>query len=284
MMRFSQRYGYTPAQKAIQRESADEPLRIILWNHLNQRVWRLWQRDDRLANFQGRSGLNNRTVESAIESTWTILLEQSVDELEKSSYQENRPIGYKQLHQVFMSCAWHTMYDMLEHIVMASRNLEDPELLQSFNEVLAKAGSAYRFIGEVLAEVADANEIETIDDALNSASDPVRAHLDTALHMLSDRTAPDYRNSIKESISAVEAACRLTTGNAKATLGQALKKVSNLHPAMQGGFSSLYGYTCDASGVRHALLEEATITFADAKFMLVACSAFVNYLKLSAPP
>jgi hypothetical protein len=33
-------------------------------------------------------------------------------------------------------------------------------------------------------------------------------------------------------------------------------------------------------GIRHSLLDNAsTVTFTDAKFMLVTCSAFVNYVK-----
>ncbi|WGS63939.1 hypothetical protein [Marinitoga aeolica] len=42
----------------------------------------------------------------------------------------------------------------------------------------------------------------------------------------------------------------------------------------------LYGYTSDEKGIRHALLEgESTnISFDEAKFMLVSCSAYVNYL------
>ena len=35
----------------------------------------------------------------------------------------------------------------------------------------------------------------------------------------------------------------------------------------------------DASGIRHAkFLEQGKATFEEAKFMLVACSAFVNYI------
>ena len=80
----------------------------------------------------------------------------------------------------------------------------------------------------------------------------------------------------------MEATCRLLTGNASATLGDALKRVQNLHPAMSRAFSQLYGYTNDASGIRHSLTDEATITYADAKFMLVTCSAFVSFLKVAA--
>ncbi len=62
---------------------------------------------------------------------------------------------------------------------------------------------------------------------------------------------------------------------------QALKILEEnvgLHPALKKAFNNLYGYTSDAKGIRHALLEEAELYPEDAKFMLVSCSAFVNYL------
>ena len=43
--------------------------------------------------------------------------------------------------------------------------------------------------------------------------------------MFSDREALDYRNAVKESISAVEPICRSVSGMSSATLGDALKKV-----------------------------------------------------------
>jgi hypothetical protein len=45
------------------------------------------------------------------------------------------------------------------------------------------------------------------------------------LDLFEGRKATDFRNSIKESISAVEAMCQILTGDDKATLGQALKKL-----------------------------------------------------------
>jgi len=47
-------------------------------------------------------------------------------------------------------------------------------------------------------------------------------------------------------------------------------------------YSKLYGYTSDSDGIRHALLKENKLNFEDAKFMLVSCSAFVNYLTIKA--
>ncbi len=49
--------------------------------------------------------------------------------------------------------------------------------------------------------------------------------LKRALELFSDRGSPDYRNSIKESISAVESFVIFTTGKDKGTLGQLTKKL-----------------------------------------------------------
>ena len=56
----------------------------------------------------------------------------------------------------------------------------------------------------------------------------------------------------------------------------------NIHPALLDSFNKLYAYTSDAEGIRHSLMEESTLCFEDAKFMLVSCCAFVNYLRLKA--
>lgn len=50
------------------------------------------------------------------------------------------------------------------------------------------------------------------------------------------------------------------------------------HPALSGAFNKPYGYTSNADGIRHAMLEDSTVDQADAMLMLVACSAFVNCL------
>jgi len=105
--------------------------------------------------------------------------------------------------------------------------------------------------------------------------------LERALDLLSDKKSPDYRNSIKESISAVESICELVTDK-KTTLGQCLgeieTKIGPIHGALRRAFESLYGYTSSADGIRHALLDEPRLSFEDVKFMLVSCSAFINYL------
>jgi len=77
--------------------------------------------------------------------------------------------------------------------------------------------------------------------------------------------------------------CCIMTNDPKAKLGDALKNLeklgAKLHPALQIAFDKLCGYTSNEGSIRHCLLEQSTIDFEDAKFMLVSCSAFVNLLK-----
>lgn len=126
---------------------------------------------------------------------------------------------------------------------------------------------------------------QTIEDALSNVSiyKSVETHLTRSLELLSNRNSPDYRNSINESISAVEAYCIILTNDSKATLGKALAKIEkefNLHNGLKAAFSALYGYASDSGGIRHSLLQDdIEITLEDAKFMLISCSAFINFLK-----
>jgi len=145
---------------------------------------------------------------------------------------------------------------------------------------LQRENSAYRFVGNEIAEITSDAEIEAVENALLSGIPAVEKHLNTALSLLSDRKNPDYRNSIKESISAVETICRLISGESKATLGQSLKQVSAktpLHPAFEKGLLALYGFTSDQHGIRHSLLEEANLRYSDGKFMLVLASGFCSF-------
>jgi hypothetical protein len=184
----------------------------------------------------------------------------------------------------FFGCPWWGVYDLLEAIV---RFDEDGGRSSAFidlcNRVLEQDKAGYRFLGRIVSPITSPAELAEVQHAIQSGDGltAVSQHIARATELLSDRQQPDYRNSIKESISAVEAVCCLITGG-KATLGEALKvldKTLPIHGALKQAFERLYGYTSDAQGIRHALLDEPSLGLEDAHFMLVVCSAFVNYLK-----
>src|SRR5262249_11289055 len=89
--------------------------------------------------------------------------------------------------------------------------------------------------------------------------------------------------AIKESILAVEGMAQVILDNPSATLGAALGELERrgvrIHPALKEGFKKIYGYTSDADGIRHAMTEASVgDVYEEARFMVPACSAFVNYL------
>ena len=59
-----------------------------------------------------------------------------------------------------------------------------------------------------------------------------------------------------------------------------MEKQHVLCGSLKKGFSALYRYTSNEGGIRHKLTDEdVQVTQAEARFMLIACSAFVNYLR-----
>ncbi len=275
MLSFSQRMGLTPVRSEIQRESADDALRTDLWNVVYSKYINFFPSYAKASNSE-HSGL--------IKSLWTQYFGNCLDDLPISDI---ITIGIKDR---ILGSYWYDIFDILEfipnhfYLERSVKNQYNAEFICIVNAVLEKHLSAYRFVNNKIVEITSDAEITAIETAIESpdTQETVKIHLSRALELLSDRKNPDYRNSIKESISAIEAYAQIITNNPKATLGQALnilEKDHDLHEALKKSFASLYGYTSDASGIRHALLEVPSLKQEDALFMLVTCSAFINYLK-----
>ena len=191
-----------------------------------------------------------------------------------------------QIRNEFFTCEWFAVYDLLEFIVAHYRR-DKPEFAKILNRVLERELSAYRFVSGVLTNITDPEELHALQQALaDTRFAGVSAHLQRALELFATRENPDHRNSIKESISAVEAMARIVSENPKATLADALKAIERrgtLHSALKDGFLKIYGYTSDEGGIRHAMLEEPNLSTADARYFLLSCTSFVNYLKSRLP-
>ena len=171
---------------------------------------------------------------------------------------------------------------ILEFILNKYPDYKINKFIESCNSVLTTEMSAYRIVDKRFLSITNNEEIKEIEEVIVSSKDSVTMHMRRALELLSNRNSPDYRNSIKESISAVESLAADIMGK-KGTLGQLLKELEQkigLHPALRDAFNKLYGYTNDSNGIRHAIFDSDNLSFDDAKFFLVACSAFINYIKI----
>lgn len=204
-----------------------------------------------------------------------------------------RDLLMNQINRIWYAQQWYTYYDILEIIlsfcVLDSKVIgsNEKEKITNFkngvNKIFLEENIGYRIINNQVVDITNEEEIDEIEKAIDSIFDTVNNHFEKALLFYSDRKNPDYKNSIKESISAVESMCCIVCGE-KVELGKALGRLEKngiyIHGAMKNGFQSLYGYASDESGIRHGGIEDKEVTEEDAKFMLVTCSAFVNYLKV----
>ncbi len=272
---FSQKYGYKPLKTVIQVKGMDSDLRNGLWNALDKHYW--WQAEKMSHPLEPLHDLYNLGIR-----LWEDYFKLQLDTM---------PIATKafkdNIREYFYKCEWFEVYDFIQFV---ANHYGDTSINTNFinycNIILKREVSGYRFIDTTIAPITREEELAEIEEVLHSKDslEPVAIHLKSALDKFSDRESPDYRNSIKESISAVEAMCRLIAGS-DATLGKALGEIQrqgtvDLHTALREAFDKLYGYTSDEGVIRHSLLEQPKLDFEDAKFMLVSCSAFINYLKV----
>jgi Hpt domain len=149
------------------------------------------------------------------------------------------------------------------------------------NEQLSDYSSAYRIIGDEFVPISDDEQFKEIERALEVPLKPVKEHLKKALHFLKGPSLTAALDSIRESIHAVESMCKILTKEENDSLGQALKKLKgkmSIPKDLEESLHKLYGFTSNAQGVRHAVFDEPNLTLREARFMLVACSAFVTYL------
>lgn len=269
---FSQRKGLKPIKKVLQIDSMDDDLRNSLWSASFKHYW-------------GKLGVMSLITKdphlfALLRLLWNDYFKYPIDNLVQS-WSNTR----NYIRKYFFKCPWNEVYDFIEFIANNySIESTNKNFIEACNLYLERELSAFRFVGGNIVEISSKEEIAEIEEALKADFlKPVKSHIKSALNLLADRESPDYRNSIKESISAVEAICRIITKKKKATLSDALKEIEKkieIHGALKEAFNKLYGYTSDEQGIRHSLLDESNLSFEDAKFMLVVCSAFINYLIL----
>ena len=92
-----------------------------------------------------------------------------------------------------------------------------------------------------------------------------------------------WRDSVRASITAVESVAK-SLGTDGTTLGSVLKKLDKrwqIHPALHGALSKLYGWTSDEDNVRHGAetVDGGTeVDREEAVFMIGVCASFCSYL------
>jgi hypothetical protein len=252
-MRFSQRHGHVAVRSAIQLEGLDDAARTEIWNMIYSLIF---------------DGSERYQIDYLFRPIWAFTFERDADDYENIYIDRH----VKNLVKVG---AWYEVYDLIEAIYP-----HHDSFAEYINRVLESVRSGYRVVDGKVAPISTDEEIAEVERAIATDHSGVSHHFTRALELFADREAPDYANSIKESVSAVESKTRDLTG--KTTLGAALDEIKKAgiftHPALIDGWKKIYGWVSDSDGVRHGGEQVPAVDQNLARYMLVTCSAFVNLL------
>lgn len=272
MALFSERYGYVKPSEVIIRERITPEIQNAICSCFDRLEKRISQDEYKQINrYLWVYFLNKREHDFDITKQW----------------------WYKVATHCFLAddLEWYIILDLVEFVVKyifknsTSSNIYYlKNFVNDLNSEFARLNFAYRIVDQEIVEITSEEEIMAVETALAESGATVSHHLNEALKLISQRPNPDCRNSIKESISAVEAFCREKTG--ENTLGKALDKLESngivIHKMLKDAIEKLYAYTNQKdTGIRHALMEDDgkyVPSLDEAIFMLVTCSSFINYL------
>ena len=264
--------GHRAIRSLSQTDDLDQDTRTELWNVTNQ------IRDV----LQGPSCAIQAKIQTRlITAVWKWEFKKPVDERPSDG------IVWTRIKTTILDGEWYEVLDLIEKLVGYLKRFADAwtdglltPLVEGYNDRFRHFLVGYRFIGLEITPIDTTAQADAVAEAIDATKgiSGARHAFEQAVNLLSDRQNPDYPNSIKESISAVEAVVKKVTG--EGTLGAGLKKLKgaglSIHPSLELAWSKMYGWTSNDAGIRHGDIEAADADQALAKYVLVTCSVFVS--------
>ena len=274
---FSDRNNIDSIPKEMQIDDLDERSRKSIYN--------LWS--EIYVECRNACNYERGNWDEVINPIYTKLYNQTLGPLK--SIKENALIAI--IENTILNDKYNKIFDLLEYttklfeivITYDTRILRRDSYYKRYNNLFEAEYIGYRFIDEIIVPITDPIEVQSIKQAFSDSYNKVREHLSKANRFLSDRDNPDYENSIKESISALEALAQIITktNGAQATFGKMSEKLVEqgvITSGMKAAFSALYGIASNCRGVRHSGNNGDEVSFEEAKYNLVISTAFVNYV------
>lgn len=183
-----------------------------------------------------------------------------------------------EIRNLLDECAWYRVYDVIEAI--ASHVPEPAKFETEISEYFVERGIGWKLANAVLT-VRGPQTLERslaeAGDALNIAGLPTAANeLREAVSDLSRRPTPDITGAIQHAMASLECVARSVCGDEKATLGEVIKRHSDLIPRpLDEAITKLWGFASE--NARH-IREGHESTYAEAELVVAVAAATGNYL------
>lgn len=283
--------GIQPVKKSLQDTYLDDDLRSRLWSQAYEHYIKQtsdWRSEfaTPLAEVYYRVNLGEYSKHQS-ELLWGIHGEY----LKKPPMNDWTPDSmYTELEITFLHGSWEEVYFVMQLFVkyypLESLN---ESFMTKCNRVLEEENSAYRFVAGRILPTMSEPEMKAVEDA-TSGEDDVSELMNGAVDKLA---FGDPKNAIKEALSAAELLSNLLSPqphstDLKKTLPAVLDRLEKelgqpFNTNLKDTFLRMYDYASSEPGVRHGSKAPATYAEeAEARFVIVTCSALVNYLRTKA--
>jgi len=202
--------------------------------------------------------------------------------------------------------AWEKAYDFCErlyghlacevayydddgrHVVKTSRGEVQAYIESEIQRIFSEEGLAFEFSDGIVRRSGRKHTVDMASRAhvvLGAARlESARKHYNKALQFFRNPSKPDFENSVKEAVCAVEAAGKALFPTARAsTLGDLAKwlataKDVSVPKALCSTITAVYTYRSGGDGVGHGGTSGGAATAEVAEYMLAVCASQVIYL------
>ena len=257
---FSRRHGFSAA-----------PAEIRIRNDAPQNV-----RDALLMILEGEMQLRPHTIRDWL----CTVLRELPDQNNWSEY----PNIWQECQNLMYGAPWYRVYDFVELVYDRLANSQDSSRAEQWanavNEYFVETGVGWRLVdgqlesrGQEAFETAVDNARQALDEAALATA---KQEIHEALRDLSRRPEPDLTGAVQHAMAALECTARQTTHDARATLGEILRRHPDIVPRpLDESLSRMWGY---ASEMARHIREGRTPGRSEAELVVTVAAAVCTYL------
>ena len=197
------------------------------------------------------------------------------------------PNIWQECQNLMYGAPWYRVYDFVETVYVRLANSQEAARAEQWanavNEYFVENGVGWRLVNGQL-ESRGQEAFETAVDSARQALDEAtlrtaKQEIHEALRDLSRRPEPDLTGAVQHAMAALECTARQATNDARATLGEILRRHPDIVPRpLDESLSRMWGY---ASEMARHIREGRTPGRSDAELVVTVAAAVCTYLAQS---
>lgn len=275
---FSDRNSIKPISKVMQVDSLDDDTRIVLFNSLKNIVLHQIKNgrcDEDILCKDITEKMFNEVYYNEYANTFINLMDNILNIFESDSYDD-----ILTTIEFICSMVYETLgdYNLRTHYYSPDSYYDTFKVM---NCTFEDEYVGYRFVNGKIVKITNNEEIKSIEESASTSFDEVNKSISKSISFLGERHNKDYKNAIKEAIIAVEQLFNIILKSSGLTLTNALNQICDkidININLKESIKELYKYTNEVNGIRHGNNKDSDeISFDEAKYVLLICSATINY-------